>query len=115
MRLIGPLTERITVQTATSTTDAQGGRAKTWSTLATMWAEFVSRPTSERLQANQALGAEVAAQFRIRRRTDVTVQMRVVWSPTFPPSAPARTLEVRSVVPIDDGRTWMLLDCTEVA
>lgn len=112
---IGPCLERITIQQPTEATDTQGGRAVTWSTLATVWAEWVPSGAVERLYGNRALGSELSAAFRIRRRLDVTPSMRVSWTPTFPPDATARTFEIRGVVPMGDGRTWMHLTCTELS
>jgi SPP1 family predicted phage head-tail adaptor len=113
-RNIGPLTERLTVQTRTATTDTQGGRSVAWSTLATVWAALESFTAAERLQA-QAIGSQQGLRFRVRRRLDVTPSMRVSWTPTFPPNASARTLEIHGVAPVDDGRTWMRLECGEVS
>lgn len=111
---MGRMAERITVQTNTETTDTQGGRAASWGTLATVWAELVPMGASERLQA-QAMGSTTSLRFRVRRRVDVTPKMRVSWTPTWPMDATARTLEIHGVVPMDDGRTWMYLDCGEVS
>lgn len=106
--------ERIVIQSATETADTQGGRAKAWAMLATIWAEWVPQSIAERLQTTGAIGSQLSARFRVRRRTDVTAQMRVSWTPTFPPGATARTFEIRGVVPVDDGRTWMHIECSEL-
>lgn len=114
LRQIGRCQERIALQSATETTSTDGGGTNVWATVRTVWAEFVPIGVNERLQAH-ALGSETAVRFRIRRRTDVTPEMRVSWTPTFPPGASARTFEIRGVLPVDDGRTWMHLDCTELS
>jgi len=112
--LATPATGSITV---TYKSDAQGGQKLGWATLASapsgIWAGLVNLSGLERLQA-QALSARVDYRFRTRLRTDITARMRAIWSPSWPPNAPAHTLEIHSVTPEGDGKTWMLLDAGEV-
>jgi head-tail adaptor len=100
--------------TATRTSNAQAGRADDWTTLATVPAEQLPLSASERLQVSQIAG-ETRTRFRIRSRPDLTGQMRVLWSPTWPPSAPQQTLEIHGLLPDDDGRFTMFLDCGRVS
>jgi head-tail adaptor len=94
--------------------DAQGGRKVGWEPLdaAPIWAELLAIRTMERLQA-QALTSQVDYRFRTRVRTDITAQMRALWTPSWT-SAPQHTLEIRGVVPWEDGRTFMVLECGEL-
>lgn len=114
MKTIGACVERITVQTATETEGTDGGESSTsWATLATMPAEFIPKAVIERLLPTSAIGSEIQALFRVRRRVDVTAKMRVSWTPTWPPGATAHTFEIRGIHPVEDGRTWMYLECTK--
>lgn len=112
--LATPATGTITV---TYKSDAQGGQKLGWNTLASapqgIWAGLVTLSGLERLQA-QSLSARVDYRFRTRLRLDITARMRAIWTPSWPPNAPAHTLELHSVVPEGDGKTWMLLDAGEV-
>lgn len=116
--VIGTLATPATgVITATYKSDAQGSPKQGWGTLASapngIWAELVTLSGLERLQA-QALSARIDYRFRTRVRTDVTARMRAVWTPSWPPNALPHTLEIHSVIPDGDGRTWMLIEAGEV-
>lgn len=108
----GAMSERLTIQTAPETTDSQGGRSKAWSTLAPVWGELVPIGTSERMQAN-AVGSHVLYRFRIYTRADVTPSMRVLWTPRWPASQSAQTLQITGVQH-EPSRASMLLDCAVV-
>jgi head-tail adaptor len=108
--LATPATGSVTV---TYVSDAQGGRKIGWEDLATVPAEMVPLSGLERIQA-QALSSQVDYRFRIRVRPDATPQMRALWTPTWPPGAPTHTLEIRSVLPDQDGRFYQLIDAGEI-
>jgi head-tail adaptor len=74
----------------------------------------MERSATERLQA-KAVGSQVAYRFRIRQRTDVTPTMRVLWTPSWGAVTGRQTLEIHGVLPFDDGRMWMLIECGRVA
>lgn len=99
--------------TATYASDAQGGRVVTWRTLDTIPAELVPLRAGERLQL-AAVQSDVQLRFRVRARTDLEPKQRAVWTPSWPPNATARTLEIAGVLPVEDGRTWAHLDCSGV-
>jgi SPP1 family predicted phage head-tail adaptor len=73
----GKLDRRIVIQSPTTTRDAGGGVVRTWSTLATVWAErtFLS---GGRLFAAAAKNSEATVLFRIRYLGTVRAFMRVV-------------------------------------
>ena len=96
--------------TAVYVSDAQGGRAIAWTTVDTVPAELQPLRAMERLQV-KAIGSQVDLRFRVRVRTDITPQMRVLWTPRWPAGADAQTLEIHGVLPFEDGRRWMLLEC----
>lgn len=79
---IGPLRHRVTIQSFTVSQDSYGEEIKTWANLAsvpTVWADVQVAPAGERfLGAAEQVQATVSLKVRIRYRTDVTVQMRLV-------------------------------------
>lgn len=88
---IGQLDRAITIQQRTVTQDAAGQEIETWSLLAVVWARIRPQKGGERFSAQQVVGKAVMT-FRIRHRTDVTVQHRLVW----------------------DGKTWDIHDIREI-
>lgn len=101
----GDLRHRITIQSATTGSDGQGGTTKTWATLATVWAQV--RPISgrEAVQAGQ-MTSTLTTTVTIRSRTDVTVGQRVVHG--------SRTLAIASVQDPDGRSEQLALLCSEV-
>ena len=73
----GDLSERVTIQQATRADDGMGGGADTWSTFAEVSARVRPLTGTERLMG--AVEAPATYEFTIRRRTDLTEAMRVVW------------------------------------
>lgn len=108
--LTTPATGSITV---TYVSDAQGGRKIGWDDFATIWAEMIPMGALERLQA-QALTSRIDYRFRARTRPDITPEMRARWTPSWPPPAPEHALEIHGVLPWEDGRMFMVLECGEL-
>ena len=80
----GRLDAQITLQSATEAQDVFGEPIQTWSDLTTdptVWAEVIPLSGRERFEAQQ-VNAEVDTTFRIRYRTDLDEQMRVVYNST---------------------------------
>lgn len=82
----GRMDRRITFQTFTESQDGAGEPVKTWANLATnptVWAEVLPLALTMRsggeeiFEADQVL-AQAEARFRIRYRSDITTEMRVV-------------------------------------
>lgn len=113
---IGGLRELLTIQQAVSTTDAIGGRSRTWSTLVTdepaelVTSAALDRPTAEAIQAT-AVQSSISYRFRIRARVDLAPTMRVLWTPRWPASATTKTLEIVGISPIGNGAVYMAIDC----
>lgn len=103
----GRLSERLVIQSATTTTDAIGGKSDAWATLATVWAEPIPIRSDERFQS-QAIGVQSDYRFRIRVRSDVTAKQRILWTPRWLGSA--LTLEIHGALR-EPGRRFMVLDC----
>jgi SPP1 family predicted phage head-tail adaptor len=74
----GKLDRRITVERATTTTDAYGGEVATWVPLGTVWAAVEPISDGERFRAAE-VAAQVTTRFRIRWGLGVTVEDRVVY------------------------------------
>lgn len=75
----GQLDQRITIEQETVVRNAIGEQVGTaWSTVATVWARYLPARVDERLAGAQ-LQAEFEGKFRIRARTGIDPEMRVVW------------------------------------
>lgn len=73
------LDRRITIQSATVAQDASGEEIETWSTYRDgVAAEYLPVSGQEQFDAHQRLATAVA-RFRIRYRTDLTREMRIVY------------------------------------
>ena len=105
-------TPATTLGTCTYLSDAQGGRRDFWRTVGTAEAELIPVRTMERLQSRVIL-AKIEYRFRIRTRDDVNETMRVRWKPSYLPAAERRTLEIHGVIPFEDGRSFLLIDCAQ--
>jgi SPP1 family predicted phage head-tail adaptor len=110
----GALTEQVTIQSRTASTDTQGGQSVTWGTLATVWASVTPWQTQpdETIRAG-AVTAGSHYRVTLHYRGDVSPSMRVQWQPYQ--SASTRTLEIQGVSPSDGRRQYLVLDCVEAA
>jgi len=72
----GKLSQRITIEQVGEARDAIGGVGETWSTFATVWAEFVSQTGREFFAAKQINNA-LDCIIRIRYLPGITAKMRV--------------------------------------
>lgn len=88
MVMAGRMDRRITFQTFTESADGAGEPVKTWANLAsnpTVWAEVLPLALTNRgggmevFDAEQILGL-ADTRFRIRYRSDITVEMRIVYA-----------------------------------
>lgn len=108
----GKLDRRITIQQATVTRGAGGGETRSWTTLATVWAnvrpmsgrEFVAGQRTGGGTTTQQLG-EVTTTFQIRYRSDVVEKMRISYD--------SKTYNIRAVLPSEDRKRFLTLACTE--
>ena len=105
------LSERITIQVNTTSTDNQGGRSSSWGTLATVWAQVRAATTREALQA-RAITSETNYVVTVRYRSDVTAKNRILWTPSWSSGTAAKTLEIRGVRPMRKEQT-LQIDCGE--
>lgn len=101
----GSLKDRVTIYAMAAGTDDLGQPNGSWGTLATVWAH-VRYLTGIETVKNDAQASVVKASIRIRRRTDVTAAMRVVFGSV--------TFNVLAVLPDAQSRETVDLVC-EVA
>lgn len=78
---IGQLRDQVAIQQQSTTQDAIGQPVLTWTTLDTVWANVRYLNGVETIKADAATSV-ARASIRIRRRTDVTANMRVVLGST---------------------------------
>lgn len=100
----GQLRQRITVQSATRTTDEGGGHTTTWADLASLWANVEALGGSERYAA-QAVEGVADYTVTIRYRSDVTRLNRVLFGD--------RTLAIRAAFDPDSSGRMLVLLCRE--
>lgn len=101
---IGALRDRVTLTSATMTTDALRGQSADWATLATVWGEWLDRPSREAIQAG-ALSSTPGKTLRIRYRTDVTTAMRATKGTTV--------CDITGVRDMDGRKRYLELDLVE--
>jgi SPP1 family predicted phage head-tail adaptor len=108
--LIGERRDRVTLQSATVSQDAHGEPIPTWGNLATnptVWASVQSKAAGERfISGGEQVQAAITHTVVLRYRTDVTVQMRVIFG--------SRTLYIENVIDPDGRRRDLVLMCREV-
>ena len=75
----GQLDRRITIQTFSETTDNFGQEVKSFSTLASVWANMVEKVGSEG-EDGEMIAATKKVEFVIRYRTDVNEEMRISYN-----------------------------------
>jgi len=101
----GDLRHRITLQQKTETRDSFGAVIETWNDVATLYASIEPLRGKEFFDAQQ-VNAEVTIRIRIRYRSGVTPNMRVLFG--------TRTFDIQSVINVDERNREMILMCREV-
>lgn len=106
----GRLRQRVTIQHATTIQDAYGEPIETWVNIPTnpnVWASVLGRASGERfISGGEQLQAEITNTVRIRYRSDLSVQMRIVWG--------SRHLLIENVIDPNGKRADLVLMCKEV-
>lgn len=74
----GILDRRISIEQKSETIASNGQRTLTWSTLLTTWANPVEKDGVEKTDNNNRSTVRMV-NFRIRFRSNITNEMRVVW------------------------------------
>lgn len=106
----GTLRERVTIQSFTVMQDEYGEPIETWANLATnpiVWANVASRAAGERfISGAEQVQSQISHTVRIRYRSDVTVQMRLVWGVSL--------LQIENVIDPNGRKSDLVLMCREV-
>lgn len=103
---IGNLNRLVSIQCRAAGQDAAGQPNGTWTELAGVWANVRYQSGVEAMKADASVSTAKAS-IRIRRRTDVTAAMRVVYGST--------TFEIKAVLPDEQDRAYAFLVCEVVA
>ena len=106
----GRLRKRVTIQYATTVQDAYGEPIETWVNIATnptVWASILSKASGERfISGGEQLQSEITNTVRIRYRSDLSVQMRLVWG--------TKHLLIENIIDPDGKLAELVLMCKEV-
>lgn len=98
----GPLRHRCEIQSRQRVPDGAGGNIEGWVKLGELWAE-IAMPTGRVAVVADQLTGLVTAEIRIRPRSDVVAQMRLVHKTT--------TYLIEAVLP-DNERSMLRLLCS---
>lgn len=98
----GQLDRRITIQTFSESTDSFGQEAKTYSTLASVWANVKEKVGSEG-EDGDMIAATKKVEFIIRYRTDVNEQMRISYN--------SNTYKIQAIQSADARKAFLKLVC----
>lgn len=99
---IGQRKCKVAIQQLTAGQDSIGQPTQTWTTLASVWADIRYLNGMQTIR-NDAQMSATKASVRIRRRTDVTTAMRVVYGTT--------EFAIVAVLPDEQDRNRLDLSC----
>ncbi|WP_219209453.1 phage head closure protein [Variovorax boronicumulans] len=100
--LIGPLSSRITIQRLQLGQDDVGQPSQAWADVASVWANVRYLSGVETVKSEAPVSV-ARASIRIRRRTDVSANMRVVFGSTI--------FDIKAVLPDEESRERLDLAC----
>ena len=98
----GQLDRRITIQNFSETTDSFGQQVKSFSTLASVWANVVERVGSEG-EDGEMIAATKKVEFVIRYRTDVDEEMRISYN--------NNTYKIQAIQSADARKAFLKIVC----
>ena len=98
----GQLDRRITIQTFSETTDNFGQEVKSFSTLASVWANVVERVGREG-EDGEMIAATKKVEFIIRYRTDVDEEMRITYN--------SNTYKIQAIQSADARKAFLKIVC----
>jgi len=105
----GELRHRVTIQEKSVTRNSYGEEVITWGDVATVWAavEPLARgPRGREFIEAQRAGAEITTLIRMRYRSGIAPEMRVVYG--------SHTYDIKSVVHVEERQRELHLMCREV-
>ena len=101
---VGMLRHQVSLQSPSNTTDAGGGAAKTFTTLAKIWANI--KPVSGQEKYRQGQVQEtVTHHVMIRFRSDIGTNYRLLYE--------SRIFNIKHIRNIDERDRYLLLICNE--
>lgn len=104
----GRLNRRVTFQRKTLTTDDWGQPIESWADVATVWANVRTISgvgfVNNEFQAGGSEVSRTTASIRIRKRNDITHDMRVLVGSSI--------YDIRAVLPDEEGDEYMDLACS---
>ena len=98
----GQLDRRITIQNFSETTDSFGQEVKSFSTLASVWANVVEKVGSEG-EDGEMIAATKKVEFVIRYRTDVDEEMRIIYN--------NNTYKIQAIQSADARKAFLKIVC----
>ena len=98
----GQMDRRITIQTFSETTDNFGQEVKSFSTLASVWANVVEKVGSEG-EDGEMIAATKKVEFVIRYRTDVNEEMRISYN--------SNTYKIQAIQSADARKAFLKIVC----
>ena len=98
----GQLDRRITIQTFSETTDNFGQEVKSFSTLASVWANVVEKVGREG-EDGEMIAATKKVEFIIRYRTDVDEERRIVYN--------NNTYKIQAIQSADARKAFLKIVC----
>ena len=98
----GQLDRRITIKNFSETTDSFGQEVKSFSTLASVWANVVERVGREG-EDGEMIAATKKVEFIIRYRTDVDEQMRILYN--------SNIYKIQTIQTADARKAFLKLVC----
>lgn len=101
--MIGKLRDRVSIQTRSKTTAANGETISTYATVATRWAQVEEQGGQEITQANQQV-AQKSVKVTLRYYSGLSAQHRFLFG--------SRVLNIQSVT-ADQDRVWHTAMCVE--
>lgn len=108
---IGPLRHRVDIQEKSTTQDAAGEESQAYTNIATnphVWAAVTPSSAQERfISGSDQQQATVSHRVVVRYRTDLSVEMRVVWD--------NKNLDIEEIRDPSGKRQYLALMCREVA
>jgi len=74
----GDLCHRVTIQSKTVTYDENNYETETWAEFKKLWAKVEFLSVKDAINA-KASGSLTTARLKLRKRSDITTEMRVLW------------------------------------
>ena len=101
----GQLRHRVTIQQKSVARNSYGEEVITWADVDTVWASVEPLRGREFIEMRRA-GAEVTTRIRMRYRSGIAPEMRVVYG--------SHTYDIKSVVHVEERQRELHLMCREV-